>query len=1044
MTTSTPERVFELLRTALDLPAEARSAFLSEECRGEPAVRAEVEALLVEDARAGDPDGDEPVGVGLDLVRHLGPSTCDLDEPIDAGRYRLMRVIGRGGMGVVYEAEQDQPKRTVAIKLISITAMGELAFIRFRREIELLGRLSHPCIAQIHDAGTLTIAGAEQPFYAMELIEGLSISDYAREHNLSVNDRLDLIARVGDAVQHAHHKGVIHRDIKPANVLVNTDGVPKVLDFGIARAMGTTAQHSLGATATGIALGTLGYMSPEQVAGQAGDVDLRTDIYALGALAYEVLTGRLPHDLADATLAGAFRAIADLPPARPSTIDASLRGDIETILLTALEKDPARRYQSAGEMASDIRRCIAGEPISAHPPSAMYRVRKFAKRNKALVTGVLLALATLAAGTVVSTTLAVYASSQRRQADIQREAADVRAYKNAIAAAAYAIELGDITAAQRHLESAPAKHRGWEWRHLNARATSTVATAPPGDTEQLARWLGVPPFEPPTRVRKSGVIEAPPEGLLARAMTPSGRTFIDLDDTGLIECDADTGQVVARVSLPPSNNRSALDPERRRIAVMSQGEGKTRTEALVYSFDGSLVLRDKGVRSLRSVALNADRLTVFRRNFGRSLVCELSVLDLHGGGVIAHTTFEGDEEWMASNGEVIALVGEGPAVTIRSADDLTLLRELGGHGRGPIEEVSFSNDGRLLATRTSRQVIVWDTQTWAALIAAPVLRGSKGVVGRMVFTPDDTHLVVVDHSDAAHLLACAPSGFTRLTGHETYVYHVCFSPAGDTLATIDYAGGVHLWDGHTFEPKGEARVGQRPLAAGFDEDGALVTMPPAQRVDMTTLRTSPVPDAGRFRGGAGMRLREAADVLPRVLRGGASFLLEERFVATSHSKQFIVTRVGGDERSGVSIRSMGEELGQVELPARPSTVCFAPDDSALVIADSRGALTLVEPQTSRIIASSDQTGPVIHAVAMCPDGSRIATGSQDGVLRLWTIEPLEVVAELRAHTAYIFDVAFSPDGAQIATASGDHTVCIWDTRTAADRARPALASPPAR
>jgi serine/threonine protein kinase/WD40 repeat protein len=1031
--------VFELLRSALDLPTDARSAFLNAECKDQPAIRAEVEALLSADERAGDPDAADSIGVGLGLVRQLGAPSHELDEPIDAGRYRLLRIIGRGGMGVVYEAEQDQPKRNVAIKLISIAAMGPAALIRFRREIELLGRLSHPSIAQIHDAGTLTIAGAEQPFYAMELIDGVPISDYARTHTLSINDRLALIAHVCDAVQHAHHKGVIHRDIKPANVLVNTEGVPKVLDFGIARAIGTTAHHSIEATATGVALGTLGYMSPEQVVGQASDIDARTDIYALGALAYEILTGRPPHDVIDATLAGAFRAITDLPPTRPSTIDAGLRGDIETILLTALEKDANRRYQSAGEMAADIRRCIAGEPISAHPPSAMYRFRKFAKRNRALVTGVVLVFAALAVGTVVSTSLAIYASSQRNEADTQRAHAEVRAYRSAIAAAAYALDLNDISAARRHLNSAPPELRGWEWQHLFARTTTTLETAGSDELDRIAHWLGLPTFEPPVRRGGRGVVEgqAQREAMLHRVAGAGGSTFIDLDENAIVERDNASGDLVRRTPLTRHSPRFSIDAESERLAILPNIEKGASTDVLVLGFDGDEICTDKGDDAVRAVALAGDRLVVFRRDFGRVPRSNLRVIDTTEQTVLAQSDFKSDHEVMGANDDVIVLAGEGPTIAVLDVDTLETIAELQGHPRGPIAELQFNAEGSLLASRASNEVIIWDTQTWRTVATGEVASNAKRNGRRMAFTPKGDRLVVVDRHGTARLLRCGSAGFAQLRGHDSYVYHACYSPDGSTLTTVDFHGGVNVWDANTLDHEGSATMTSRPAVAEMVDNHTLLVLPPAERLDLDTMTIDTWDSAGSFRGGLARKLDEATQTLTHDFPGGSRFVIEERFVVTNHARSLAATRTTAPSHSVNVERTVdGSPIASIELEHNASAACFTPDDALIIIGDRSGALSLADPYTGLITHRSEETGSTIHAVAVSPDATRVATGSQDGVLRLWDSANLELLAELRAHSAYIFDLAFTPDGSQIATASGDHTVGIWDTKTASERWSP--------
>ena len=292
------------------------------------------------------------------------------------GGYTLERVLGEGGMGVVYVARQDRPRRTVALKVIRPALTTPAMLRRFETEAEILGRLQHPGIAQIYEAG---IADG-RPFLAMELVDGRTLVEHAEHAGLGTRERLELVARVCDAVQHAHQKGVIHRDLTPRNILVDPAapeppdgrraglgvvGAPKVLDFGVARATDSDLQVSTLRTSLGQLVGTLPYMSPEQVAGDQNEVDTRSDVYALGVILYQLLAGRLPYDVASRSIADAARVIRDEHPSRLSAISRVFRGEIDTIVAKAMDKDRTRRYQSAADLRDDLRRHIAGEPIAA-------------------------------------------------------------------------------------------------------------------------------------------------------------------------------------------------------------------------------------------------------------------------------------------------------------------------------------------------------------------------------------------------------------------------------------------------------------------------------------------------------------------------------------------------------------------------------------------------------------------------------------------------------------------------------------------------------
>lgn len=340
--------------------------------------------------------------------------------PKRIGKYDVLRILGTGGMGAVYLARQERPARDVALKLIRPDLAAAQVLRRFELEAEVLGRLHHPGIAQIYEAGTHESEFGSQPFFAMELVQGARLTVFARQKKLSVRQKLELFVRVCDAVHHAHQKGVVHRDLKPGNILVTDDGQPKVLDFGVARATDSDAQVTV-QTDVGQLLGTIPYMSPEQVGGDPAEIDIRSDVYALGVVLYELLSDRLPYEVMQNSVYEAVRTIREQEPTRLRTINTALRGDVDTIVAKALEKEKDRRYQAASALAADIRRFLGDEPIVARPASTFYQLGKFAKRNKGLVAGIAAAFVVLVAGTVVSTTFAFKENAQRLEAEQARE-----------------------------------------------------------------------------------------------------------------------------------------------------------------------------------------------------------------------------------------------------------------------------------------------------------------------------------------------------------------------------------------------------------------------------------------------------------------------------------------------------------------------------------------------------------------------------------------------------------------------------------------------
>ncbi len=784
-------RLMDLFDQACDLPAEEQDALVARlRTDQDQALADQLAGMLVSDRGPGlelaaaplpvhsvhpdasDPDRD-PAAASNDPAELLGlmsttnpddlpdhPTTDVIDRRrlgelahyarrIDVRRYELLGLLGEGGMGVVLRARQRQPNRLVAIKLLRPNSGSDKLKKRFAAEGQVLARLSHKGIAKIYEA----VVDTPEPYIVMELVDGRPLNEVAPDLTLPV--RIALLADIADAVDHAHKNGIVHRDLKPANILVEPDNNPKVLDFGIARVVsGDTPVTTL--TNVGELLGTPAFMSPEQIAG--GNIGPHTDVYALGVVAYEVLTGRMPYDLDGLDVFSAFAQIREAKPIPLGKVDRHLKGDLEVIVGKALEKEPNLRYATAAAMADDLRRVLAFEPIRARPPSALYQLARFARRNRALSVAVLALFLTLVTGVIVATRFYVAAEDARhaltgRVDDLLLTQSRSLLNTDPTSAATTLAELSD---------SAP-----WPTAFTLAWAAKGrgISTVHPGRGAPL-EWANI---------ASDWAVLGSDDGTLR---------LIDLKDhtTGrLIDTVGHDGQINRAVFLP-------RDPELIPGALLASAGQDSKIK--IWSEDGSLLHDIPGhVGEVEAIDVNPCGL-ITAGGDGTLRRLDPATLTLT---TLATSPSALKDLVCAPDTKRIAAATDGSGVLVYDLQTRTP-RVLSD---GAFDHIAFAPDGHLAAGGPDGRIVVWSPtlETLYQLTPPPDQRFDvKGLVFVTATNPTHHDLVVVDRGGIMRRWEL-PSLQTRILAREGGIYRaLTHSPDHHFLATASDDRTVGLWD----------------------------------------------------------------------------------------------------------------------------------------------------------------------------------------------------------------------------------------------------------
>jgi eukaryotic-like serine/threonine-protein kinase len=1021
-------------------------------------------------------------GMGSGHLPRRPVSRQPVHVPRTIGPFTIVRVVASGGMGTVYEATQEHPSRTVAVKVMRPEMLGQETLHRFHVEADLLARLSHPGIAQVYQAGTYQVGEVEMPYFAMEFVyDAQTITAHARTAKLDIRAKLELFAEVCDAVQFGHQRGVIHRDLKPDNILIDTRSATpraKIIDFGVARATDADVARATMQTSVGQLVGTLHYMSPEQVEADPAAIDARSDVYSLGMVLYELLTGRLPYDFEGAHFLEVMRIIREQQPTRLSTNTRALRGDVETIAIKALEKEKSRRYQTVAELCGDVRAYLRGETISARPPSALYQLQTFARRNRAAFTALLIVFLVSIIAAVVSIRWALRADSLAQSERMARGRIERQLYRANLNGAADAVNSGRIDLAGELLFGTPEHLRGWEWHHLVSRLDESLGSPVP--TDWGSPWLVYSPdgslffvrdsrtendFDAVVIERRSGREVLRVEGAQQRCFfTPDQREILLLQlNRGLERWNLETGELVRKLPLTPRHDHSGL-------AINSvHGRYTYHTHDAVQVRDlvtDELIDELQGWRFSSAYSADGTELMIVQRatiSFLDALMHE-PVRDPLSFGVQDVTRISPhptDRVFAAglANGEV--------HIVPLDADAQDSAKELSGL-RMPITVMAWTADGaRLAAGTTGGNAVVFDVQREEVSTSLPV---HAGWISELTFVPRSGELMCSDSSGRLRKWSTDLSSMNVLRDHASYVYALDIAPNGSQYVTGGWdgyehrAGALKLRDAQTSALIAEYGTADEVVlsacyARGGDAIIASVWTPETDQSEVRVVDALTLQDSFLFGGHAGRRVERIAP-LPdgrralSIATSGEAILwdvtsgqVEARFapedpfpsygigvgIAASPDGRFVaVTR--GQLSIALFATETGELVRQWHAHDEPIwSLAFTSDSSRVLSASADDTIGVWDAATGSRKATLTGHGQDVLAVAASPDGTRIASGGRDGYVRIWDTVHHEEVARLAGHEDYVFALAWSPNGDWLVSTSGDYTVRIWDKATLLER-----------
>jgi WD40 repeat protein/tRNA A-37 threonylcarbamoyl transferase component Bud32 len=902
------------------------------------------------------------------------------------GDYELIREIGRGGMGVVYKARQISLNRPVALKMIRAAALAsEDEVRRFRNEAESVAKLDHPHIVPVYEVGEHD----GRHYFTMKLIAGPSVQETLSPFAADPKAVARLMVTVAEAVHHAHQRGILHRDLKPSNILLDELGRPHVTDFGLAKRV----EADEGLTLSGAVVGTPAYMAPEQAWGKRRLVTTLSDVYGLGAVLYALLTGVAP--FGGETALETLDRVRREPPVPPTRVNPRVPRDVEVICLTCLAKEPAERYPTAGALAADLGRFIAGEPVSVRAPGVIERAAKWAWRKPTLAAAYTLGLLAVLFGGLGGAAVwqwraaeraRVSADSARREAvaaqDAERKAREQLAvveYGRTIEVAHQKWRENKITAARSLLDGTRADLRGWEWQYVDRLCHSELLDlkahtdivfsaffSPDGSRIVTASWDKTAKVWDARSGAELLTLKGHSRGVWSASFSPDGSRIVtgSLDKTAKV-WDAKTGVVLLTLRVQTVDFACAS-----------------------FSPDGSQIVTVTGDATAK----------VWDAKTGAE------VLTLKGqSGAVTSASFSPDgSRIVTGSGDATAKVWDA-----RTGAEVLTLR---GHTQS-LNAASFSPDGSRILTASQDAIAkVWDARTGAEVLT---LRGHTDNVWWASFSPDGSRVVTGSADNTARVWD-ARSGAEVLTleGHNSVVASASFSPDGSRIVTASWDKTAKVWcarsgaevltlKGHT------ARV----VSAWFSPDGSRV-------VTGSWDGTAKVWDAH-----SGAEILTLGGHTVKVASG--SFSPDGSRVVTGN---WDATATVWDARTGTELLTLKGQSGTV------SSASFSPDGSRIVTGyrDSETAKVWDAKTGAELLTLKGQATGFVSSASFSPDGSRIMTGgSPDGTAKVWDARSGAEVLAIKGHTSVSASAPFSPDGSRVLTCDSDEAK-VWDAKTGAE------------